>query len=66
MTKEEALEWLSNNDYVRCKEKDSNILFDSMLWDGDSVIVREATSAPATLYVVSLDVFADRFSAIGD
>lgn len=51
---------------MRCKENESSVLFDAMLWDGDTVLVREATPAPAHLYIISLDVFAKRFSALGE
>ena len=66
MKLQEAKSWLASADYVRCKEKDTDVIFDAMLWDGDKVIIRETSSDPKQLFIISMDVFANQFNAIGD
>jgi hypothetical protein len=66
ITLQEAKNWLVSADYVRCKEVTSSVIFDAMLWEDDAVILREASPHPCDLYIVSLDVFADKFDAIGN
>jgi hypothetical protein len=51
---------------VRCKELASSLIFDAMLWDGDTAIVRQASPDPVEFYIISLDLFAKKFGAIGD
>lgn len=51
---------------MKCKERASDFIFDAMLWDGDTVILRQSVSYPTDLFIVSLDLFAEKFAAIGD
>jgi hypothetical protein len=66
ITQQEAKNWLVSEGYVRCKEIASDVIFEAMLWEDAAVILREVSSDPHQLYIVSIDVFADKFSAIGD
>jgi hypothetical protein len=66
MTVEEAKSWLASEGFVRCKENSSKGLFDATLWQDDTVLLREASPEPVELYIVSMDVFAEKFSPIGD
>lgn len=51
---------------MRCKERVSDVLFDAMLWEEDTVLIRMASPQPTTLFIISMDVFAKKFAAIGD
>jgi hypothetical protein len=51
---------------VRCKELASDLIFDAMLWEEDAVIVRQASPDPVEFYIISMDVFAEKFGALGD
>ena len=66
MKQEEAKNWLVSADYVMCKVIASDVVFDAMIWDDDAVILRQASPDPTDLFIVSMDVFARKFSAIGD
>lgn len=66
MNTEEAKNWLVSEVYVRCKEVASDVLFDAILWEDDTVLLRQAASHPVDLFIISMDVFAEKFSAIGD
>jgi hypothetical protein len=66
MTVKEAKDWFSQESYVRCKETASDIIFDTTLWNEDTVLIRQASPDPVELYIISMDVFAKSFSAIGD
>jgi hypothetical protein len=66
ITQQEAKNWLVSEGYVRCKELHTELLFDAVLWDDDAVLLRQASHVPVDLYVVSMDVFAEKFGALGD
>lgn len=66
MVEKEAREWLIKEGYVRCKEKSSHLLFDAMPWDDDAVILRQASPTPVSLYIISMDVFVEKFAPLGD
>lgn len=66
MTLDDAKDWLNQEGYVSCKEKASDIVFNAMLWEGGAVILRQASPVPVELYIVSLDVFAEKFAPLGD
>lgn len=51
---------------MKCKEVASMVIFDAMLWDDDAVILRQSSPDPQQLFIISLDVFANRFDAIGN
>lgn len=66
MTIEEAEDWLKTETYVRCKEIETSFIFDCMLWEDDTVLLRQASPIPVDLYILSMDVFAQRFAPLGD
>lgn len=66
ITQSEAKNWLVSEGYVKCKEVASMVIFDAMLWDDDAVILRQSSPDPQQLFIISLDVFANRFDAIGN
>lgn len=66
MNVKEAADWLRQEGYVRCKEIRSSVIFDAMLWEEDAVVLRQASPVPVDLFIVSIDVFAQKFAPLGD
>jgi hypothetical protein len=66
ITLQEAKSWLASAECVRCKEIHSGLIYDAMPWEEDAVIVRQVTPEPVEFYIMSYDVFADKFGAVGD
>ena len=61
ITPQEAKSWLASETYVRCREIATNCLFDAVLVEEDAVMVRQTAASPQPLYIISLDLFAERF-----
>lgn len=61
ITRQEAKNWLASQDFVKCREIETNCLFDATLVDGDVVMIRQTASAPQRVYLISLDLFAQKF-----
>lgn len=66
ITPQEAKNWLVSEGCVRCKENTSRMVYDAMLWDDDTVIIRPVTLELVPLNLISLEEFANYFGAIGD
>jgi hypothetical protein len=41
-------------------------MFDAMSWEDDAVIVRQASPDPVEFYIISMDLFAEKFSPLGE
>jgi hypothetical protein len=49
---------------VRCKEINSDIIFDATLYGEDVVMVRQSSPDPMSLFFISLDLFVERFEEL--
>ena len=61
ITLQEAKSWLASQDFVRCREIETNYLFDATLVSEDAVMLRQTANVPQPVYIISLDLFAERF-----
>jgi hypothetical protein len=64
MTPQEAKNWLASQEFVRCKEIATDLLFDATMYGEDAVMVRQSSSSPMNFYVISLDLFAQKFEEV--
>ena len=53
-----------SQDFVRCKEIASNLLFDATLYGEDLVLVRQSSPEPMSFYVISMDLFVEKFEEL--
>jgi hypothetical protein len=49
---------------VKCKEKATDLIFDATLYGEDAVMVRCSSPESFPFYIISLDVFVDRFEEL--
>ncbi len=49
---------------MRCKEKATDLIFDATGY-GEDVMVRQSSPYPTQFYVISLDVFVEKFEEPG-
>lgn len=49
---------------MKCKEKATNLVFDATLYGEDAVMVRRSSPEPVAFYIISLDLFVDKFEEL--
>jgi hypothetical protein len=64
ITLQEAKNWLASQEFVRCKEIATDLLFDATKYGEDAVLVRQSSPTPMNFYVLSLDLFAEKFDEV--